>query len=50
MAVPLSAALVPSLGRGDDGALAWLRLSPAERRRTAMQAAHDHDAEGPVGC
>src|SRR5579863_8122639 len=45
---PMSAlpntALVPYLGAGDDGALAWLRLSPAERRRTAMQAAHDHDA------
>ncbi len=45
---PMSAlpatALVPYLGPGDDGALAWLRLAPAERRRTAMQAAHDHDA------
>jgi integrase/recombinase XerC len=34
---------VSYLGPGDDGALAWLRLSPAERRRTAMQAAHTHD-------
>jgi len=45
MHAPISAALVPYLGPGDDGALAWLRLAPAERRRTAMQAAHDHDAE-----
>ena len=39
MHAPISAALVPYLGPGDDGATAWLRLSPAERRRTAMQAA-----------
>ena len=45
MHAPLSAALVPYLGPGDDSATAWLRLSPAERRRTAMQAAHDHDAD-----
>src|SRR5260370_42613873 len=37
-------ALVPYLGPGDDGALAWLRLSPADRRRAAMQAAQDNDA------
>ena len=37
-------ALVPYLGPGEDGALAWLHLSPAARRRTAMQAAHDHDS------
>jgi hypothetical protein len=39
-----STALVPYLGPGEDGALAWLRLSPGERRRTAMRAARDHDA------
>ena len=44
MSAPLSTALVPYLGPGDDGATAWLRLVPAERRRTAMQAARDHDA------
>src|SRR5258708_23325772 len=38
------ASLICYLGPGDDGALAWLRLSPAARRRTAMQAAHTHDA------
>ncbi|HWE63461.1 MAG TPA: site-specific integrase [Chloroflexota bacterium] len=43
MSAQLSTALVPYLGPGDDGATAWLRLSPAERRRTAMQAARDHD-------
>jgi site-specific recombinase XerD len=36
-------ALVPYFGAGDDGTLAWLRLSRPERRRTAMQAAHEHD-------
>jgi hypothetical protein len=36
-------ALVPYFGAGDDGALAWLRLSRPERRRTAMQAVHEHD-------
>ena len=40
------AALVPYLGHGDDGAAAWARLAPGERRRTAMQAARDHD--GPT--
>ena len=43
MSAQLSTALVPYLGPGDDGATACLRLSPAERRRTAMQAARDHD-------
>jgi integrase len=36
-------ALGPYLGSGDDGAAAWSRLAPGERRRTAMQAARDHD-------
>ena len=35
--------LVLYLGSGDDGALAWLRLAPGDRRRTAMQAAQIHD-------
>ena len=38
------AALVPYLGHGDAGAAAWSRLAPSERRRTAMQAARDHDS------
>jgi len=37
-------ALVPYFGAGDAGALAWLRLSRSARRRTAMQAAYEHDA------
>jgi integrase/recombinase XerC len=36
-------ALIPYLGHGDDGAIAWSRLAPSDRRRTAMQAARDHD-------
>jgi integrase/recombinase XerC len=36
-------ALVPYLGHGDDGATAWSRLALGDRRRTAMQAARDHD-------
>ena len=35
--------LVLYLGSGDDGALAWLRLAPGERRRMAMQGAQAHD-------
>ena len=38
-----SLALVPFLGHGDDGATAWSRLAPSERRRTAMRAARGHD-------
>ncbi len=38
-----SLALVPFLGHGDEGATAWSRLAPGDRRRTAMQAARDHD-------
>src|SRR5207248_4837633 len=41
-----SVALVPYLGHGDEGATTWARLAPGERRRTAMQAARDHD--GPT--
>ena len=43
MSAAPSHALVPYLGLGDDGATAWSRLPPGERRRTAMQAARDHD-------
>ena len=39
-------ALVPYLGHGDARAAAWVRLAPGDRRRTAMQAAHEHD--GPT--
>jgi integrase/recombinase XerC len=43
MSVAPCVALVPYLGSGDEGAAAWARLAPAERRRTAVQAARDHD-------
>ena len=43
-----SLALVPYLGSGDDGAVAWARLAPGERRRIAMRAARDHD--GTILC
>src|SRR5437764_147007 len=43
MSVVPCVALVPYLGSDDEGATAWARLAPAERRRTAMQAACDHD-------
>lgn len=43
-ALPPGTALVPYFGFGDDGTAAWLRLSRSERRRTAMQGAHEHDA------
>ncbi len=36
-------ALVPYLGHGHDGADAWLRMHPSDRRRTAMQAARERD-------
>ena len=44
-AVVPGTALVPYFGAGDDGTLAWLRLSRPERRRTAMQAAHEAGAD-----
>ena len=43
MSVAPCVALVPYLGSGDEGATAWARLAPGERRRTAVQAARDHD-------
>ena len=43
MSAAPSVALVPYLGSGDEGVAAWARLAPGERRRTAMQAARDHD-------
>jgi integrase/recombinase XerC len=43
MSVVPSLALVPFLGHGADGATAWSRLAPGERRRTALQAAREHD-------
>jgi integrase/recombinase XerC len=44
VSLPSSTALVPYLGHGEEGATAWLHLAPSDRRRTAMGAAHDHDA------
>jgi len=44
MSVSPAIALVPYLGTADDGLNPWLRLQPAERRRLAMQAAHERDA------
>jgi hypothetical protein len=46
MSAAPSVALVPYLGHGDDGAAAWVRLAPDDRRCTAMPAARDHD--GPT--
>jgi hypothetical protein len=46
MSAAPSVVLIPYLGHGDDGAAAWARLVPDDRRRTAMQAARDHD--GPA--
>ena len=43
MSAAPSLALVPYLGSGEEGVAAWARLAPGERRRTAMQAARDHD-------
>lgn len=36
-------ALVPYLGDGDDGAIAWAAMPPGLRRRLAMAAAQDRD-------
>jgi len=44
MSVSPATALVPYLGTADDGLSPWLRLHPSERRRLAMQAAHERDA------
>jgi len=43
MSVFPATALVPYLGTADDGLNPWLRLHPSERRRLAMQAAHERD-------
>jgi len=40
---PLVTTLVPFLGHGSDGADAWVRMNMSERRRIAMQAAHEKD-------
>src|SRR5262249_2701935 len=44
VSLPSSTALIPYLGHGEEGATAWLHLAPSDRRRTAMGAAHEHDA------
>ena len=44
MSMPPAIALVSYLGAADDGLNPWLRFQPAERRRLAMQAAHERDA------
>jgi integrase/recombinase XerC len=44
VSLPSSTALMPYLGHGEEGATAWLHLAPSDRRRTAMGAAHEHDA------
>ncbi len=44
MSISPAIALVPYLGTDDDGLNPWLRLHPSERRRLAMQAAHERNA------
>ncbi len=41
--LPFTTAIVPYLGQGEEGATAWVRLAASDRRRMAMQAAHEHD-------
>jgi len=43
---PVSTALVPFLGDGDEGADAWVRMHRSDRRRLAMEAACGKDVAG----
>jgi hypothetical protein len=38
VSLPAVTALVPYLGHGEEGAAAWLRLAPSDRRRIAACA------------